>query len=82
MKTVTMLEFRRNASGVLKRLAKGEPLILSHRGKPAARLEPLAPTPSALASDDPALNLSSFAVEGPGGKFSSKDADLLLYGTQ
>ncbi len=82
MKTVTMLEFRRNAAGVLKRLAKGEPLILSHRGKPAARLEPLSSPKTTLQADDPALNLSSFAVEGPGGRFSSKDADHLLYGNK
>ena len=36
-----MLEFRRNAQGVLRRIAKGERLLLSHRGKPAARLEPV-----------------------------------------
>lgn len=43
MKMVTMLEFRQDAEGVLRRIAKGERLVLSHRGKPAARLEPLIP---------------------------------------
>jgi prevent-host-death family protein len=38
MKTVTMLEFRQNAAGVLRRVAKGEHLVLSQRGKPAAGL--------------------------------------------
>ncbi len=80
MKTVTMLEFRRNAAGVLKRLHKGEALILSHRGKPAARLEPISGPNARVPADDPALHLSSFAVDGPGGKFTSKDVDHLLYG--
>jgi prevent-host-death family protein len=52
MKTVTMLEFRRDAEGVLRRVAKGERFVISHRGKPAARLEPLiAATPADPASD-------------------------------
>ncbi len=80
MKTVTMLEFRRNTAGVLKRLGQGEPFILSHRGKPVARFEPIMDKDASLQPDDPALNLSGFAVEGPGGKFTSKDADKLLYG--
>jgi len=80
MKTVTMLEFRRNSAGVLKRLSKGEPLILSHRGKPAARLEPISSPNTGVQPDDPALSLSRFAVNGPGGKFTSKDVDRLLYG--
>jgi antitoxin (DNA-binding transcriptional repressor) of toxin-antitoxin stability system len=41
MKTITTLEFRKNAEGVLRRIAKGERLMLSHCGKPAVRLEPL-----------------------------------------
>ena len=45
MKTVTMLEFRQDAEGVLRRVAKGERLVLSHRGKPAARLEPVTAAP-------------------------------------
>jgi len=43
MKTVTMLDFRRKAAGILKRLARGERFILSLRGKPA-RSRPEAAT--------------------------------------
>jgi len=82
MKTVTMLEFRRNAAGVLKRVARGERMLLSHRGKPAARLEPLAPSSSVPSPDDPALNLKTFAIKGPGGRFANEDIDRLLYGRQ
>ena len=34
-----MVELRQNAARVLRRIANGERLVLSHRGKPAARLE-------------------------------------------
>lgn len=65
MKSVKMLEFRRKAAGVFKRLANGEflPGLVT-----------------VVRPDDPALNLPSFAVKGPGGRFTSKDADQLLYG--
>ena len=80
MKTVTMVEFRRNAEGVLRRVARGERLVLSHRGKPAARIEPLSPAEAPLSADDPALNLAAFAVPGPGGPMNNEEIDRLLYG--
>ena len=43
MKTVTMLEFRQDVEGVLRRVAKGERFVLSHRGKLAARAPALPP---------------------------------------
>jgi prevent-host-death family protein len=52
MKTVTMLEFRQNAQSVLRRVAKGERLLISQRGKPAARLEPLTTAPNNILSTD------------------------------
>jgi antitoxin (DNA-binding transcriptional repressor) of toxin-antitoxin stability system len=39
MKTFTMLEFRKDAAGILRRIAKGERFVLSHRGRPAALLD-------------------------------------------
>jgi len=40
--TVTMLEFRKNAEGILRRVRRGERFVLSHRGHAAARLEPIS----------------------------------------
>ncbi len=37
MKTVTMLEVRQGAEGLLRRVDKGERFVLSHRGKHADR---------------------------------------------
>jgi prevent-host-death family protein len=80
MKTVTMLEFRRNAEGVLRRVAKGERFVLSHRGKPAARLEPLSsPSPVDPASD-PFLSIARRAKPSPKGKTPHKAIDQILYG--
>ncbi len=74
-----MLEFRRNAEGVLRRVAKGERLVLSHRGKPAARLEPLQRRPSA-AADDRFLNIAKRARPSPKGPTKHGLIDRLLYG--
>ncbi len=80
MKTVTMLEFRKDAEGVLRRIAKGERFVLSHRGKPAARLEPLtAPAPGDPASD-PFLSIGSRAKPSPKGKTKHAEIDRILYG--
>lgn len=80
MKTVTMLEFRKDAQGVLRRVARGERFVLSHRGKPAARLEPLnAPSPSNPASD-PFLTIARRARPSPKGQTRHTDIDQILYG--
>lgn len=57
MKIVTMLEFRQDAEGVLRRVARGERFVLSHRGKPAARLEPLERAASGDLENDPFLSV-------------------------
>jgi prevent-host-death family protein len=80
MKTVTMLEFRQDAEGVLRRVAKGERFVLSHRGKPAARLEPLSPTRSADAASDPFLGIGRRAQPSPKGRTRHADIDRILYG--
>ncbi len=80
MKTVTMLEFRQDAEGVLQRVAKGERFVLSHRGKPAARLEPLTTPPPSDPASDPFLGIARRAKPSPKGKTQHADIDRILYG--
>ena len=80
MKTVTMLQFRKDAEGVLRRVAKGERLILSHRGKPAARIEPLLATEPADAATDPFLGIGGRAKRSPKGPTSHDTIDRAVYG--
>jgi antitoxin (DNA-binding transcriptional repressor) of toxin-antitoxin stability system len=75
-----MLEFRQNAAGVLRRVAKGERFVLSHRGKPAARLEPLDAPPTAAPARDPFLGIARRAKPSPKGKTKHADIDRVLYG--
>ena len=80
MKTVTMLEFRKDAGRVLRRVARGERLVLSHRGKPAARLEPFTGPPSVDSACDPFLSIGRRAAPSPKGKTRHADIDRVLYG--
>lgn len=80
MKVVTMLEFRRDADRVFRRIAKGERFILSHRGKPAARLEPMPSLEQVDLGSDPFLNIATRATPSPKGKTDHRDIDKILYG--
>ena len=80
MKTVTMLEFRKNAERVLRRVAKGERLVLSHRGKPAVRLEPVIAPPAVAFPNDPFLAIGRRAGASPKGKTKHSEIDRFLYG--
>ena len=80
MKSVTMLEFRQNAQSVLRRVAKGERLLLSHRGKPAARLEPLTTAANNALSNGPFLTIVSRATASPKGKTGHADIHHIVYG--
>lgn len=80
MKTVTMLEFRKRAERVLRRVARGERFVLSHRGKPAARLEPIVAPSEAAPPDDPFLTIGRRSRPSPKGKTKHTDIDRILYG--
>ena len=72
-----MVEFRRNAEGVLRRIEKGEHLILTYRGRPVARLEPCAPP--AVPADDPFYRLTELAAED-GESLCNDEMDAVIYG--
>jgi prevent-host-death family protein len=80
MNTVTMLEFRKNAENILRRVCSGERFILSHRGRPAARLEPISTRPKADPAKDPFLSISQRARPSPKGKTRHSDIDRIIYG--
>jgi prevent-host-death family protein len=79
VKKISMLEFRRNAWGALERVRRGERLLLTYRGEPIARLEPVRPELPPVPEDDPLLRIDDFAVDGPKGDLSNEAIDRLLY---
>jgi prevent-host-death family protein len=80
VKTITLVEFRKNAQTILRRVEKGERLLLSRRGKPSARLEPISAQRIADADTDPLLTIGKRATPSPKGKTLHADIDRILYG--
>jgi len=80
MKTMTRLEFRKNAEGVQRGLRRGERFVLSHRGRPAAQLEPITAARSSDPATDPFLTIGRRALPSPKGPTRHADIDRTLYG--
>lgn len=78
MKTVSMLQFRRDADAVLKQVVQGRTFVLTYRGKPVARLEPIES--KAAIGDDPIYQLDQLATEGKE-PLSNSDIDRIVYGS-
>lgn len=77
MKTISMLDFRNNAEKILIQVQKGQRMILTCRGKPVARLEPLEKDPPTR--DDPFYSLSEVNTKA-GESLSNSQIDDILYG--
>jgi antitoxin (DNA-binding transcriptional repressor) of toxin-antitoxin stability system len=80
MKTVSMVEFRRDARRWLETVRRGERVLLTYRGEPIARLEPVRAIAATIPEDDPLLRIDDFAVDGPGGPLTNEEIDRLVYG--
>lgn len=77
MKTISMLEFRLHAEKIIAQVQRGQRLILTRRGKPVARLEPIVHQSSD--ADDPFYSLSGMCAAS-GETLSNTQIDDLLYG--
>ena len=77
MKTVSMLEFRKNASSIIRRAMRGQRMLLTYRGKPVLRLEPID-DPEEPAQDDPFYALAELADAG-GESLTNAEIDRILY---
>ncbi len=77
MEETSMLEFRRRAAEIIRRVQKGHRIILTYRGKPAIRLEPLIPDDAPR--DDPFYLLPRLAVESAG-DLDNERIDQIVYG--
>jgi prevent-host-death family protein len=77
MKTVSMLEFRQNAEKFIRRSQQGERMVMTYRGKPVCRLEPIRD--QAPSNDDPFYRLPDFA-EAKGSSLTNREMDKVIYG--
>jgi len=76
-KTVSMLQFRKEAETVLRQVAKGRAFVLTYRGKPVARLEPLRADD--IADGDPGYRLYELASE-TAEPLTNEEIDRIVYG--
>jgi prevent-host-death family protein len=78
MKTVPFLEFRKKARAILRYVKNGQTVLLTYRGKPVARLEPVADrTPKR--PDDPFYSLDQIA-DHKAESLANADIDQQIYG--
>lgn len=77
MTTISMLEFRGQAESILKKVCKGQSFLLTYRGKPIARLEPVGKPE--VSGDDPVYDLASLA-SSKADPLTNKQMDQLIYG--
>jgi prevent-host-death family protein len=82
MKVISMSELRQNSKTVVADLRHGKSLTLTYRGKPLARLLPVAPADEEISADDSIYTLADHAAAGAGdnGHMSNAQIDRILYG--
>ncbi len=77
MKSISVLEFRQRAKSILASVGKGQSIVLTYRGKPVARLEPIGIT--TVDCDDPFYRLNELAIRS-GKSLTNSEMDQLVYG--
>jgi prevent-host-death family protein len=77
METVTLLEFRRHAEEIIQRVRQGKRLVLTYRGKPVMRLEPISE--NKISRDDPFYRLPELANSSSGKSLTNEEIDQILY---
>jgi len=78
MKEITMLDLRHNAAAIIKDVRRGRRYVLTYRGRPAVRLEPVPPEQSPE-DGDPFYTLAEAAVTG-GKNLTNREMDRIIYG--
>lgn len=78
VKTVSLLEFRQKAQAVLSYVQKGQGVLLTYRGKPVARLEPV--TTRSAGPEDPFYSLNRLA-DVRGKSLTNDEIDRVVYGS-
>ncbi len=78
MKTVSMLDFRNRAERIIAEVQRGQPMVLTYRGKPVLQLQPLRQ--DEVAEDDPLYELAHRA-DAKGKSLTNRQMDKLIYGS-
>lgn len=74
--TVTMVEFRRRAAEILVAVRRGRRMVLTYRGRPVIRLEPISE--EAPQEEDPFYKLADLAAP-KGETLTNEEIDEAVY---
>ena len=77
MKTISLLDFRLDAERILAQVQQGQRMILTRRGKPVARLEPISN--EGIGTEDPFYRLGELSSE-TGTSLTNDQIDEIVYG--
>ena len=77
MKSVSVLEFRKNAEKIIRWSRQGKRMVMTYRGRPVMRLEPIQD--DTVSEDDPFLQLDGIAV-GKKENLTNRQMDEIIYG--
>jgi len=77
MTAVTMLDIRKDPVKVIRQVQAGRSLVLTYRGKPVLRLEPIAK--AAAPESDAFYRLADLAAK-EGQSLSNREIDETVYG--
>ncbi|MBN1984458.1 MAG: type II toxin-antitoxin system Phd/YefM family antitoxin [Chitinivibrionales bacterium] len=76
MRTISLLEFRKNARKVIHGAQRGQSMIITYRGKPVCRLEPIRDAQPS--EDDRLYSLSNLADE-TSENLTNSEMDRIVY---
>jgi len=77
MKSVSLLEFRKNAEKIIRWSRQGKRMVMTYRGRPVMRLEPIQD--EKVDKNDSFLHLNGI-VDGKKECLSNKEMDKIIYG--
>jgi antitoxin (DNA-binding transcriptional repressor) of toxin-antitoxin stability system len=77
VESVSILEFRRQAEAIIQKVRSGKRMILTYRGKPVIRMEPIIE--KTISIDDPFYKIGQLAM-CEGNPISNAEIDQIVYG--
>jgi prevent-host-death family protein len=85
MTQVTMDEFQRDVAAMIRKVQQGTSMLLTERGEPVARLEPVGPAGEDLQGGaDTLLSFCELGERlvppGPQSELTNEEIDRLIYG--
>ena len=86
MKNISMLEFRRDVEAIIRKVQRGADIVLTYRGKPVLKLEPIVPKANnkePVAKTDSLMSICKLGEKwippGPQTSLTNAEIDRIVY---